>query len=433
VKTLFDHLSWVQAVAVQTDGKIVVVGAGYENYDYCGTGGCLALARYNPDGSVDTGFGQGGTVITDIGFEDNSKGNAVVLQSDGKIVVAGSTIWSGFVLARYNSDGSLDNGFGNGGYVTTSFSWLVGYPSSDYRGDGRAVALQADGKIVVAGLTNGDEYVALARYNNNGSLDTGFGNGGRVMSNFGYSGLGGYAIKLQSDGKIIVAGACIPNNFNYDIFFLGRFNPDGSVDTSFGSGGTVATDFSGNWDIEGRAVVLQADGKIVVAGFYYPDTSIFNFALARYNSDGSLDTGFGSGGRVTTDFFGGDAKGSAAALLADGKIVVAGSSNGDFALALYNSNGSLDNGFGNGGKVTTDFGGDDEGYAVALQTDGKILVAGSSYQNYIFVALARYVESEPTPTPTPTLTVTPTSTPTPSATSTPEKNFIHLYLPVIVR
>jgi uncharacterized delta-60 repeat protein len=401
------------AVAVQADGKIVVAGAAMGTDVYCNDwGGCLALARYNTDGSLDTGFGTGGTVITEVGFEDGSEGFAVVLQPDSKIVVAGSAIWGGFVLARYNSNGSLDTGFGWGGYVTTSFTTFT----EDNRGYGHAVALQPDGKIVVAGYTNGSSYIALARYNSDGSLDTGFGDGGKVMSDFDKcNGVEGYAMALQSDGKVLVAGDCEPINNNNEAFLLVRYNSDGSLDTGFGNGGIVTTDFSWNED-EGHAVMLQADGKIVVAGGMSTYPNNIDFELARYYSDGSLDAGFGKSGKVTTDFFGRDDYGYAVALQGDGKIVVAGSSGGDFALARYNSDGSLDAGFGTGGKTTTDFGGDDDGgYAVALQTDGKIVVAGSSGGDFV---LARYVALRPTSTPTSTATSTSTNTPTPTSTAT---------------
>ncbi len=380
------------AVAVQADGKIVTAGK---------SDSAFALARYNSDGSLDAGFGTGGKVTTEFsGAGWNDQARAVALQDDSKIVLAGVSNWN-FALARYNSDGSLDTGFGTGGEVTTDFG------GSD---DGFAVAVQADGKIVAAGTSDSD--FALARYNSDGSLDAGFGTGGEVTTDFGAND-GGYTVALQADGKIVVAGTTNNNGSNFD-FALARYNSDGSLDTGFGTGGEATTDF-GRGE-EGYAVALQTDGKIVVAGSTYSDTGYSDFALARYNSNGSLDTGFGASGKVTTAF-GYNNWGRAVALDAGGKIVVAGSadngSNSNFALARYNSNGSLDTGFAIGGKVTTDFGANDEGRTVALQADGKIVVAGFSGSDF---ALARYIASEPTPTPTSTITGTP---PTPTPTLTP--------------
>jgi len=216
-------------------------------------------------------------VTTDFGGSDY--GFSVALQPDGKIVVAGYA-GGDFALARYNSDGALDTSFGSGGKVTTDFG-------GSYHPDGFSVALQPDGKIVVAGYAGGD--FALARYNSDGALDTSFGSGGKVTTDFGGSDAG-YSVALQPDGKIVVAGYA-----GLD-FALARYNSDGALDTSFGTGGKVTTDFSGGRDV-GYSVALQPDGKIVVAGYAGVD-----FALARYNSDGALDTSFGSGGKVTTDF-----------------------------------------------------------------------------------------------------------------------------------
>jgi len=212
-----------------------------------------------------------------------------------------------------------------------------------------------------------------------GDLDVTFGNDGIVTTDFGGADEG-RAVALQKDGKIVVAGVTaglypLPSDFA-----VARYNKDGNLDMSFGVGGKVINDFGGN--DEGLAVVLQKDGKIVVAG-----ESDDDFAIARYNTDGSLDLTFGTGGKVTTDFGGVD-EGRAVALQKDGKIVVAGASDGDFAVARYNTDGSLDLTFGTGGKVINDFGGNNQGFAVALQKDDKIVVAGILDVNF---AVVRYV------------------------------------------
>jgi len=432
------------AVALQADGKIVVAGRAYNGSDYD-----LALARYNSDGSLDTSFSGDGEVTTDFGSGDDW-GHAVAIQpADGKIVVAGTASYNGsnadFALARYNGDGSLDTSFSGDGKVTTDFGSGI---DCIY-----AVEIQpADGKIVVVGdASNGSNFdFALARYNSDGSLDTSFSGDGKVTTDFGMGDDSGMAVAIQpADSKIVVAGYAYKfSGFhgNFD-FALARYNGDGSLDTSFSGDGKVTTDFVNSVDEEGEAVVLQADGKIVVAGYSqdFSDSPFDNdFTLARYNSDGSLDTSFSGDGKVTTDFNGDNDSAYAVALQADGKIVVAGQANNvsdfaydiDFALALYNSDGSLDTSFSGDGKVTTDFGDWDYGFAVALQPDdGKIIVAGysgSPYANNGDFALARYEALEIMPTNTPTPTPTDTSIPpTNTPTLTPTLN--NIYLPLIIK
>src|SRR5215471_5387552 len=276
------------------------------------------------------------------------------------------------------ADGDLDTTFGSGGIVIT-----------DFGGDDVAtsVALQSDGKIVAAGrtLVGGVSSFALGRYNSDGSLDTTFGTGGKVTTDS----LGdAFALSIRSDGKIVVAGGRTQSPSN---FALARYNSDGSLDSTFGSGGKVErTDFSGLF----VALVLQPDGKIVVAGGKNGD-----FVLVRYNGDGSLDTTFGSGGTLTTDFSGRDDEAYALAIQSDGKIVAAGRTTttsgsvmSDFALARYNSDGSLDASFGTGGKVTTAFPSPFPGaaYSMALEPDGKIVAAGGGLDVESGIRLARY-------------------------------------------
>src|SRR5262249_51395919 len=168
-------------------------------------------------------------------------------------------------------------------------------------------------------------------------------------------------------------------------FAVARYNADGTLDTTFSFDGKVTTDFGG--DDRAFSVAIQADGKIVVAGASLTNPGD-DFALARYNPDGSLDAGFGTGGKVTTAFGSGLDHANACTIQADGKIVAVGADGGDFALARYNSDGSLDGTFGTGGKVTTDFGGQlEEAFGVAMQADGKIVAAGAAAGGF---ALARY-------------------------------------------
>jgi uncharacterized delta-60 repeat protein len=332
-------------------------------------------------GDLDPTFGTAGKVTTDF-FDGDDDVFAVAIQPGGKIVVAGlaqiSSEDSDFALARYNRDGSLDTSFGDDGKVTTDF---FGFAEAAI-----AVALQPDGKIVAVGGTGfGFAFdFALARYNRDGSLDTSFGDGGKVTTDFFGGADQARAVAIQPGGKIVVAGLVRLSSEDFD-FALARYNRDGSLDTSFGDGGKVTTDFFGFSDTA-SAVAIQPGGKIVVAGSAQVSSEDYDFALARYNRDGSLDTRFGDGGKVTTDFFAAVDNVTAVALQPGGRIVAAGgafniSTGNDFALARYNRDGSLDTSFGDGGKVTTDFfgfGGVDSATAVALHTGGRIVAAGAA-------------------------------------------------------
>jgi uncharacterized delta-60 repeat protein len=380
----------VNTLALQADGKIIAAGSRklnfYDDYDF-------ALARYKTNGSLDSTFGTGGKVTTDFGGGHDGA-SAVVVQSDGRIIAAGSASVAGisqFALTRYTADGALDASFGKGGKVMTAFGTL---------GDGASDAkLQPDGKIVVSGYTttgNGPSDFALARYNVDGTLDRTFGTRGKVTTDFtGRDGAS--AVALQPDGKIVLVGQA--TNSDTDIIrhvALARYHVDGTLDASFGTGGKVITGFGTSADDWASDVAIQIDGRIVIAGGT-ADPS--NFSLARYNSDGTLDASFGTGGKVITDF-GTIAEGSLGlALQLDGRIVTAGYAyidgrTTDFAVVRYNVDGTLDTSFGSGGKVTTDFGGNyDIAGAVAIQPDGKIVAAGYAYLSgsKADFALARYL------------------------------------------
>jgi uncharacterized delta-60 repeat protein len=367
VITSFGGSDVASAVVVQPDGKLVVAG----RTNIAGNT-VFALARYNANGGLDPTFGTGGLVTTDFGSTDQAF--AVALQGDGKIVTAGRR-GSDVIVARHNADGSLDTVFGSNGRVITNFGATE---------QALALVLQPDGKIVVAGRTNkpapnGNFDFALARYESGGAVDNTFGTLGLVTTDFGGSVDRAFAMALQPDGKLVVAGDSDAN------FALARYNSNGSLDPGFGAGGKVITTFGGI--DQASAVTLQPDGKIVVAG--QTDTGVsIDFALARYMPDGSLDGAFGSGGRVTTNFTGtSDDLGSAVALQSDGKIVVGGASNGNFALARYTPGGILDTAFGTAGTVTTNLGGEDALHALALQPDGAIVAVGESADRF---ALARY-------------------------------------------
>jgi uncharacterized delta-60 repeat protein len=355
----------------------------------------LAVPAQAQAGALDPTFGTGGKVTTDF-FRHFDEAAALVVQADGKLVAAGGTArpaaggrtTDDFALARYNPDGTLDRQFGAGGKVTTDF-----FGDSD---GANALVLQADGKLVAAGpaFTGGGSNpdFALARYTPSGHLDKGFGTEGKVTTDFAGNHDIATALVVQPDGKLVAAGYTLSQSGSASDFVLARYNPDGSLDASFGTGGKVTTFFG--FFAQAFGLVVQADGKLVAAGF---TRGAGDFVLVRYNPDGSLDASFGTGGIVTTFFGSGEAH--ALALQADGKLVAAGravvGSSFDFALARYNPDGSLDPTFGTGGIVTTDFAANfDEALGLALQADGKLVAAGAATfgptQDDIDFALARY-------------------------------------------
>ena len=340
----------------------------------------LTFNSFSQPGSLDNTFGTNGKVTTPVG-SSSDYGKAVAIQGDGKILVSGSSNNGGnnddFALVRYNSDGTLDNAFGTGGKVTTA----VGTGNN---GDvGESVAIQSDGKIVVAGIAdNGTSFdFALVRYNSNGSLDNTFGTNGIVTTAIGSGTDWGHSAAIQSDGKIVVAG--ISNNGVNNDFAIVRYNSNGSLDNTFGTGGKVTTAIGVAAD-EGYSVAIQSDGKIVVTGFSHNGTNN-DFALVRYNTDGTLDNTFGAGGKAITDF-GGTDEAYSVAIQSDGKIVGVGYSftggYNYFTIVRYTSNGGLDNTFGTGGKVTNLIGNASNGYSVAIQSDGKIVATGGSLSTF---------------------------------------------------
>jgi uncharacterized delta-60 repeat protein len=377
------------SIALQGDGKILVAG-----YSYNGSNNDFAVVRYNANGSPDTSFGTDGKVTTAIGASSDTA-TSIALQSDGKIVVAGYSFIVGnydFAVVRYNANGSLDTSFGTDGKVTTAIG-----AGNDFA---YSMALQSDGKIVVAGYSFivGNYDFAVVRYNANGSLDTSFDTDGKVTTAIGAGNDFAYSIALQGDGKILVAGTS--DNGSNSGFAVVRYNTDGSLDTSFDTDGKVTTAIGGIGDVA-DSIDLQSDGKIVVAGTS-DNGSSYDFAVVRYNTNGSLDTSFDTDGKVTTAIGGIGDVAYSIDLQSDGKIVVAGGSyngsNYDFAVVRYNTNGSLDTSFSGDGKVTTAIGaGSDTATSIALQSDGKIVVAGGSYNgsNDDF-ALVRYIASDST-------------------------------------
>lgn len=394
------------AVAIQSDGKIVVVGETYKNNDYSGED--FVVTRYNTDGTLDPTFGKGGKVRTDFpGLA--AVPSSVVIQPDGKIVVAGGafplfTFLGDFKVVRYNPNGRLDTSFGDGGIVTSSFPGQGSYAN--------AVALQSDGKIIAAGTDfvnfssedNSNTDFAVARYNSDGTPDTSFGSGtGQLTTDFDGFNDDAFAILIQSDGKLVAVGSA-KNPANFYDFAATRYFADGTIDSSFGVAGKVRTDFGDHGFDQARSAVLLPDGRIVAAGFAITLNGAFQrFAVARYTASGVLDTSFSQDGLTQIDFGSCCESANKVLLQNDGKIITVGyanteSSDSDFLLARLTKSGAIDQTFGVGGKVRTSFG-DLNGGAngAALQADGKIVAVGfqATFSNqWSQLALARYLNGQ---------------------------------------
>ncbi|HKA17046.1 MAG TPA: hypothetical protein VKN18_01910 [Blastocatellia bacterium] len=387
----FDRDAQALAIAIQSDGRIVAAGRAsipLNGFDF-------ALARYNSDGSPDLGFGIGGRVTTDF-FGGNDRATAVVVQSDGKIIVGGDafntlTGNTDFAIARYNSDGSPDASFDGDGKLTTDLS------VSDVA---NALILQPDGKIVLAGSVVDSKLskdFALLRYNSDGTPDAGFGAKGVVLTDFANNSDDIAAAILKADGSIIAVGFAAMGTTGKD-FAIAQYDRGGSHDSTFGVGGKATIDFFGSTD-EARAVTLQPDGRIVVAGSAFNGSTLADFALVRFNADGTIDSNFGSKGRVTVNFFDNLDAAEAVIVLSDGRIVAAGrafrsGTDSDFALASFKPNGKPDASFGGSGKLTTDFdGGVDQALDIAIDLKGRLVVAGSAVGANFSAdfAIARYL------------------------------------------
>ncbi len=360
-------------VAVQSDGKVVVVGSSFNgtNYDFL-------VTRYNANGSLDTSFDGDGKLIAAFGTGDDFA-TGIAIQSDGKIVVVGYSSNGSdndFAVARYNLDGSLDTTFDGDGKLTTAIG-----ASYD---EAYTVAIQNDGKIVVAGRSiNGGWFdFAVTRYNTNGSLDTTFDGDGKLTTAIGTTSDVALSVAIQSDGRIVAAGLSSNASVTDFDFAVARYNANGSLDTTFDSDGKLTTAI-GPANDAAYGVAIQSDGKIVAVGYSFNGNN-YDFAVTRYNTNGSLDTTFDGDGKLTTAVGTLHDYANGVAIQGDGKIVVAGSShnglNDDFAVTRYNADGSLDTAFDDDGKLTISIGTtNDEANAVAIQSDGKIVVVGQSY------------------------------------------------------
>ncbi len=389
------------SVVVQSDGKILAAGSGQdlENNDF---GADFAIVKCNSDGTLDQNFGTGGIVLTDLNNLSSDVAQDIALQSDGKVLVAGRThagnSFTDYSLAvvRYDADGTIDQTFGMGG---KAFFPIISMDDYSYE---VSMAIQSDGKILISGTTMAlgyDTYITV-RFTMDGLVDTSFGSNGKVITSLGESFDGNpNAIAIQPDGKILVGGVGVgPLSYGtWADFALVRYLPDGSPDSSFGINGIVLTPvvsgFSAEW-VEDLA--LQSDGKIIAAGST-SEMNMSRMAVVRYNSDGTLDNSFGTSGIVLCLAGSSESNIQGVALTADEAITVVGSTKGqdadtyDFALLRFLSDGLPDNTFGSGGMVISDMNLVDGYSDVMIGVDGKIVTAGLTgnlaHQDFI---VARY-------------------------------------------
>lgn len=320
-------------------------------------------------GSLDTSFGSGGKIITTF-FTGADVAKSVAIQNDGKIIVAGNCENPqgdvDFGIIRYNVDGSIDDQFGNNGKVYYDITTTIATNLNDYPSK---ILLQANGKIVITGQTNNAQF-ALIRLNSNGTLDTTFGNNGKVIFFVGGNNVA-YNAVMQNDEKIIMVGKGAGQNDSD--FAIARINTDGSLDLDFSNDGKLNIDF-GIYD-EAHGIAIDSDGKIIVCGTKDSTTA----CMARLNPDGSLDNSFGVNGKAY--FTAPGAEFMSIKVQADYKIIVSGIIGNDFLLTRYNPNGTIDNSFGVNGYYTFDIDNmsDDDLNSMIIQNDGKIVLCGRIY------------------------------------------------------
>ena len=372
----FGSLDSAHGVAVTLGGQAIVVGT--TDTRAMGSGPDFGVAKYLDDGTLDPSFGTGGRFSFGVpDFADDA--DAVAIQSDGRIVVAGNSsrdAITNMTVARLASGGSLDSTFGAGGVMTVS------HTSGVMRG--RDLALQPDGKIVVVGETSGpaDADFTVVRLNVDGSLDSSFGAGGIVTTTFASPSADvGRAVALQSDGKIVVAGSTTA--VGRSRYAMARYKVDGSLDATFGDDGLVITALSAIHDA-GNTIAIQSDGKLVVAGSSVESGATPGFSMARYDTNGDLDAGFGTGGTVISGLSTEASEAAKVLVQGDGKILLAGYLNlslldSAFAVTRYGPDGAREMDFGTGGLLSTDLTpAFDWVYDAALQPDGKLLVVGGA-------------------------------------------------------
>jgi uncharacterized delta-60 repeat protein len=357
---------------VQPDGKVVAVAGSQTNMT------TWSVTRTLSSGTPDPNFGTNGMVDTTFPGSNGGYANGVAVQPDGKLVVVGTVLAAGardsWGIARYNPDGTLDTTFGTGGLVQIRFSGEAGWAYD--------VAVLPDSELLVGGMRQDPSGFAVARLTSTGQVDTTFGSGGVASVNpdptHNWYNTSGQAMTAQPDGKILMTGIA-----NFNSLPVVRFNANGTLDTTFNGTGIqlipeAAFGSSAN-SVEGDSLAVQADGKIVVVGSANTSSSNYsNWVTARLNSDGSLDTSFNGGGVSVLNLIGNAPSAHDVVVQPDGKILVGGQhvivGTGFYpALARYNPDGTLDNSFnGTGELLVSPTGPFQTVWAIAMQADGTL-------------------------------------------------------------
>lgn len=360
-----------EATVIQPDGKILVAGYAGAPATYQ-----VAVVRYNTDGSLDSTFGNNGKVTIPVGTA-KSFATDIALQEDGKIVLGARTydnVSGDIALVRLTPDGVLDNTFGTNGIVVANSG------NSDVSS---SLLIAEDGKIYLGGDSN--ETFSVTRFDADGTLDTTFGSNGWAIIPFVNNKSYLQKMVFQEDGKIVLAGFSINNEGRYQMT-VARIHPDGSLDSEFATNGQLVYNIGIDQDLL-TAVGIQSDGKIVVGGHTYIHNRPrlqYDFAIMRLNTDGSFDTSYGTNGVTTVKLVEEANYTNDLVIQADDKAILAGRTvlwaEYDFAMMRFTTQGELDTSFGDGGTVKTDINNrEDQGHAIALQPDNKIIFVGYSY------------------------------------------------------
>jgi uncharacterized delta-60 repeat protein len=379
VKTTMGDFASIMQVVQQPDGKLLAMGLAYAPTN------SMAVARYNADGSLDGSFGSAGKFIAPYEYH---RGNSIALQGDGKIVIAGDAFDTaetrGIALMRLLPGGTVDGTFGPG----------TGYVRFDETDLGRSPRLVAtpDGKILVAATGSGEDLnvIVVARLLGSGAIDPSFGSSGRtVVSGAGH--LSAYNVLQLPDGKVVVGGALNDGTTGGSKLAVVRLNADGAIDGSFGTAGIGLANAQVREGDVRMGLARQPDGKLVVGGSHYGGPS--DFTMARFQANGSVDTAFGASGTVTTNLEFADwlydlIVQPDGRIVAGGSTAVSGTSAKLAAFARYLPNGSLDTSFGSAGKVSFLVGSETfDGFAMCLQRDGRIVLAGNGANDFVLVRI----------------------------------------------
>jgi uncharacterized delta-60 repeat protein len=334
-------------------------------------------AALSQSGSLDSTFSDDGIIVMDIGANVPDILFDIAIQEDQKILAGGHS-GGDFVVVRFLPDGTPDLDFGNSGIAKVDFGQSAAY----FHG----MTIQTDGRIILAGeysLSNNSDF-ALARLNTDGSLDSTFGEGGKVITDLGSPSDYANDVVVQSDGKIIAAGKVIFGDIATANFAMIRYESNGEVDTDFGVDGIAITSIRD--EDEAQEIVILPDGRIILGGFAAV-MATGDYAMVRYLPDGTEDKSFGTGGKVVTDLAGIGNSDFETCMLVDqnGKILLAGAANynffgagSDLGVVRYDSEGNLDPGFGIGGIYILNLGGVEEIQDMVQQPDGKYLLAGKT-------------------------------------------------------